>query len=392
MTPFYGENDIIIDPFYENIDEFAVDFDYDLLGRPIKFETRFWNNHLHYVRTFGEAYRWPIVMLTFLLMLIVLVTSSVLKRCARIPRHFINSFYVKQDMKNELRIWEERKKFMQPQDYDRYAAVHCRSAMNTLEVANVWQPIPRTLPDYEAIRFLFSQPWLIEKTHKALKVQDVDPVLDQLVEGELEDALMLALKEKRMFKRKPLSLPARMEAKRMLARGEEKLPSGPILTPEMRLILGWEELYRQRLKEAIQENYRWWLAQDKTLPVEAREVRERLQPIVAQVRKKRTGASPAESEIVTDFQRLPHEEPAQRVNRRKLSSPQDKPEQDKPVIMTDEVQIISQPTDLDESQLLRELEEAEQAQVAKIKRATRRKAGRKEKKKSEENKGNKKDD
>ncbi|KAF5401754.1 hypothetical protein PHET_05036 [Paragonimus heterotremus] len=376
MPSFYCDKDTVIDPAYVDLSTFSKHYDYDLLGRSVHWKKWFWKDMLHYFRLFLDDYPGLITACTFGCIFVLLTIFAATEQCAQVVRYIFNSWYADRELKYEQKQLEERKKYMQRKDHDRFAAVHCRATANKLGVASVMQPTPRDLPDFEAVRFVFPQPWLVEKNHKALKKVEFDPIWDELVEGELEDALTLAMREKRLITRQPLSLPARIMAKQVLAKGEEKLPSKPIITPEMRLVQGWEELYRQRIREATKENYRWWRTQDKTLPVEARETTEKLQPIVAQVRKTATVTSQPEEDQLPDLKRLPHDG---------VHADGTRPPKDEALVLSGirgGPEIISHPADLDESAMLRELEEIEQAQVARVKRTSRQKSGCKEKRKA----------
>ncbi|CAH8629215.1 unnamed protein product [Dicrocoelium dendriticum] len=393
MASFFDVNDVLFDPAYPNAEAYAKDYDYDLLGRPTSWSRRVFDNHLHVLRTFLERNRLLLMGCTLGLLLLILLLMMLMEKCAIILRYFVNMCYERRQLNKEKRIWEERKKYMQPEDPDRYAAVYCRSAANQLQVASVFKPVPIDLPDYEAIRFVFPQPWLMDKTYKALMIQKYEPIQEDLIEGELEDAIKQALAERRLLTRQPLSLPARLMAKQMLAKGEAKLPSGPIITPEMKLIHGWEELYRRHKKEAVMENYRWWMAQDKTLPVEAREVTEKLQPVLAHVRKPPRKPNQPDPEKVQSLERLPHtESPLDEKNRRRSSKDSGTKVRHSRKRFIANAQIITQQDDVDESAFVQELEGVELAQVARIRRAGhRRSATRREKMKEGVNRYTKKD-
>ncbi|KAG5446818.1 hypothetical protein CSKR_113408 [Clonorchis sinensis] len=369
MELLIHKKDVFLDPTYPDVNAFMADYDYDLVGTPLGWWGKITETDLYKMRRFFEDNAWLISFCFLGLMLLLVLLVAIAGGIAKIPSYFTNRWFTKQELKRENIIAEERRKFMQRDDPDRFAAIHCRSATNKLGVGSVNNPVPQDLPDFEAVRFVFTDPRLIEKTHQALKKQKIDPTLDQLVDGELEDALLLALSQKRLEKRKPLSLPARIVAKQMLARGEMKIPTGPIVTPEMKLIQGWEQLYRRQLKEATEENYRWWLAQDRTLPVESREVTEKLQPLV-RANRSREKASSKDDESVRGKSRgtiSPSKKRKSKSEPRKQSTEQGLPKLHTSVHSTDYQK------DPDDSSILREIERIEGYHSEKETGANRRK-------------------
>ncbi|TGZ74224.1 hypothetical protein CRM22_001052 [Opisthorchis felineus] len=362
--------DVFLDPTYPDLNEFMVDYDYDLVGTPLGWWRKITDTHLYTMRSFFEDNAWLISFCFLGLVLLLVILVAIAGLIAKIPSYFINRWFTMKELKRENIIADERRKFMQRDDPDRFAAVYCRSATNKLGVASVHNPVPQDLPDFEAVRFVFTDPRLIEKTHQALKKQKIDPTLDQLVDGELEDALLLALSQKRLEKRKPLSLPARIVAKQMLARGEMKIPTGPIITPEMKLIQGWEQLYRRQLKEATEENYRWWLAQDRTLPVESREVTEKLQPLVRPNRS-REKASSKDDESARGKSRGTRS-PSKKM--KSQSEPRKRPTEQGPPALHTSAHSMDRQKDPDDSSILREIERIEGHHSEKETRAHRRKS------------------
>lgn len=301
----------VIDPYYDTR-TYAIDFDYDLLGRPIAWDPLLSAVQLSCIRGFCERYSWSISGCILGLAILIPLLLETLKKLPWIFLQLCAQWMVRKELKREQRIWEQRKRFMQPEDHDRYAAVYCRLVSSQLGVTDWRHPIPRDLIDYEAVRFVFQQPWLIEKTHKALQTASVDPSVEQLVEGELEDALKLAEKQRRLAKRKQLSIPGKIRARHMLAKGEDKSQTGSEMSAEMLLLQGWMELYKARVQWARKENYAWWLSQGRTLPVEAYEAVQRLRPLVGKDKKVKAGFGDQLVEIGEDlvqaFTRLPHQE------------------------------------------------------------------------------------
>ncbi|KAF6777675.1 hypothetical protein AHF37_02959 [Paragonimus kellicotti] len=376
MNSFYDDNTIIIDPYYSSEAAYAVDFDYDLLGNPVAWNKRFLKAPLSMIRIYSEKYSWLITCCIFACLLITLCILKLVKGFPIILRVLWIAHKKRSELVAEMRVWEKRKRFMQRDDPDRYAAVYCRALANRLGVATRSHPVPTNLADYEAVRFVFPHHWLMDKTHQALQKVELDPSWNELVEGELEDTLKIAMKQKRLVEREPLSIVGRLIAKHMLAKGEDKSRDQSQFTREMLLLQGWEALYRERVKLATEENYYWWKSQDKRLPVEAREMVQHLQPIVTKTRQQKSlsGHDQVEAleQVKRDFQRLPHadlkaEVPGKRGKTTRASTP--KIEISPPEFHRRE-RLMSR--ELDESIMLREILGMEHQHRLRLRRSRRR--------------------
>ncbi|KAA0190334.1 hypothetical protein FBUS_11235 [Fasciolopsis buskii] len=293
MSAFYTHDELVIDPHYGNSLAYAEYFDYDLLGKPVIWYRRVMQNPLLYLRRFFTEFRWHImvgILCFIILTYLIIYLSDSFKSLLLFVANWIHT---KRKLNAEKRDYEKHKKFLAWDDPDKYAMVYCQGAASRHGVCPMFDPIPKDLPDYEAVRFVFHEPWLINKTHRVLSKKPSTEFWGELVEGELEDAIQLATAEKRLRTRKPLSLVGKIAARRLLAQGERPVvPRIPTLSPEMKLILGWEQLYRQRVQESVEESYRWWTEQDKVLPVESREVTRKLKPILAKVAEEKKKKSP----------------------------------------------------------------------------------------------------
>ncbi|TPP59615.1 hypothetical protein FGIG_10228, partial [Fasciola gigantica] len=268
-------------------------FDYDLLGRPVIWYWRVLQNPVLYVRRFLVESRWHIMALVISMIILVFLVLY-LYDCVKSLVHFVVNFiHAKWKLNAERSEFEKHKKFLAREDPDKYAVIYCQAAASRHGVCPIFDPVPKDLPDYEAVRFVFQEPWLIDKTHRVLQKTPSTEFWGELVDGELEDAIQLATAEKRLRKRKPLPLAARIAAQQLLAKGEGPvLPKRPSLSPEMKLILGWEQLYKERVQESVEESYRWWVEQDKVLPVESQEVTRKLKPVLIKVAEEKKKKSP----------------------------------------------------------------------------------------------------
>ncbi|TGZ74225.1 hypothetical protein CRM22_001053 [Opisthorchis felineus] len=376
--------EIIIDPTYEDRWTYAQYFDYDLRGRPLGFIQR-----LQVYQTFrylNEIDRTDKALFVVGVILATFVLPIIWSYLCELKVYLFNRIRTKWQMEREKRACSTQKNFLQPDDPDQYAAIFCRYVFNRLDAAAVGKQIPKDLADYEAIRFAVQQPKsLVNKMDEALQKAEHGFTENQIVSGELDDMLELALKQKRIKTRKPLSLTGKLMARYRLAKGEGRSQRDHKLTPEMLMLLGWQRLYRRHVRDANEENYAWWLSQMKTLPVESREVLEHLQTIVDKQRKRQKflGAKTIEElePSSTDASSLPQQtkkpeiiEPTRR--RRKRSTP--KIEISPPELHRNE-RLISEKQDPEEAMMLREILGMEHLRHIRLRRVSRRRSGHKKK-------------
>ncbi|KER22037.1 hypothetical protein T265_09789 [Opisthorchis viverrini] len=374
------DEEIIIDPTYGDRWTYAQYFDYDLRGRPLGFVPKIKKpNDFHYLaqidKTDTALFVVGVILATFVL-------PMVWSYLCILKVYLFNRIRTRWQMEREKRACVTRKNFLQPDDPDQYAAIFCRSLFNRLDAATSGKQIPKDLADYEAIRFAVHQPkWLVNKMQEALQKAEHGYTINEVVSGELDDMLKLALKQKCIKTRKPLSLPGKLMARYMLAKGESRSQKDSRLTPEMLLLLGWQRLYRRHVHDANEENYAWWLSQMKTLPLESREVLERLQTIVDKQRKHRRFLGTKHLEELdpssTDGSSLPREakkpeiiEPTRK--RPKRSTP--KIEISPPELHRNE-RLISGKQDPEEAMMLREILGMEHLRHIRLRRVRQRRSG-----------------
>ncbi|KAG5446817.1 hypothetical protein CSKR_113409 [Clonorchis sinensis] len=378
----HADEEIIIDPTYGDRWTYAQYFDYDLRGRPLGFIHRLQGRQSYrYLSEIDKTY-------TALFVVGVILATTVLPMIwsylCILKVYLFNRIRTKWQMEREKRACATHKNFLQPDDPDEYAAIFCRSVFNRLHASPAGKQIPKDLADYEAIRFAVQRPnWLVNKMEEAVHRAEYGFTKNQVVSGELDDMLKLAVKQKRIKTRKPLSLAGKLRARYMLARGEGRSQKDHRLTPEMLMLLGWQHLYRRHVRDANEENYAWWLNQMKTLPVESREVLERLQTIVDKQRKRRKfrGAKTFEEldPSSTDASSLPREikkpeiiEPTRR--RHKRSTP--KIEISPPELHRNE-RLISEKQNPEEAMMLREILGMEHLRHVRLRRVRRRRSSHK---------------
>ncbi|CAL8109031.1 unnamed protein product [Calicophoron daubneyi] len=292
MRQVCTSHELIFDPSYPSLEAYSEYYDYDLLGRPVNFWIRLVRDPVKHLQYFCKTYSWYTSAVIILAVLLLIITFPLVRMCAAVKKWVINSIAIAKNLKAADKIEENRKRHFLPEDLDRHALVLCQAASSRHGIGSVGEWIPADLPDYEAVRFVYQEPWLMEQTHKGLRDKEITPGFEGMLEGELEDALRIAAERSLLKTRRPLPPALMKERKRMLEEAEKPPKASP--PPPEKKVYGWEELYKERKDASMEETYRWWMTQRRRLPVEAEEVRDTLGQILGKSRPK---SPPPEAEF-----------------------------------------------------------------------------------------------
>ncbi|KAF7249905.1 hypothetical protein EG68_09098 [Paragonimus skrjabini miyazakii] len=185
---------LIIDPVYDSEQAFAKEFDYDLLGRPMSWTSRFWKNPLMSLRYTLETYPNEILFFTILIFLVIFFIPFAIKRLQRVHhtlkliKRLVNE--VKQLDRLDKLIQEERFK-MEPDMADAIAqaAIRTYTGFIGLTTGTDKRPIPLNGEEFEVVRFVLDSEWVKTKAQKRLlrhiqeqpeiKVQHTPPVREK---------------------------------------------------------------------------------------------------------------------------------------------------------------------------------------------------------------------